>query len=181
MGGGSDVGSSYARSLDLQLLFRLSTLLQRSSAHIVVSSSWRLDPGALDALVKGCRMVDIPPTLFVGATPEVTRHARMSFDTINNLSLAERRVEEIHRWLDKNQSRLAVQRWAALDVAALANACPEASEHMVRTACSVGLQDRDVELAISILTADDPEVADAQELVAQQSCFDTCLVCDGTG
>lgn len=137
--------------IDKRLLRRLSILIRRSNAHIVVSSTWRCDSVGLLALKKACWSADIPNSLFVGETPQ------FSFCAWDDLHCAKVRVQEIYWWLEHNLSH-SVEQWVALDDLPLATACPESGHHMVRTDPAVGLQDEHVELALKILEGNSPSI-----------------------
>lgn len=118
--------------LERNLLQRLRDLLHIGQAFIVISSSWRREWEAVEALKDSCADAGIARWRFLGQTAEMKAAARTA---------AGRRVAEISHWLTARRCELGVQQWVALDDLDLASQCPEhLKRNMIRTSPYHGLQ-----------------------------------------
>ena len=117
----------WAEGLDPEAVARLNTLLERTGAKVVISSSWRIN-SPLTALQVLLRMRGFEGT---------------SISKTELLSGAER-CEEIQEWLDRHPE---VTSYVILDD----NTDAEIEGHFIHTDMRVGLTDADVEEAIEIL------------------------------
>eukprot|EP00927_Polykrikos_kofoidii_P050236 TRINITY_DN44157_c0_g1_i1.p1 TRINITY_DN44157_c0_g1~~TRINITY_DN44157_c0_g1_i1.p1 ORF type:complete len:473 (-),score=79.98 TRINITY_DN44157_c0_g1_i1:66-1484(-) len=136
------LGSSSVPPLDERLLARFRALLRRTGARVVLSCGWRLDVEARRALEVACTAAGIRRNVFVGETPEIRRRSTC---------VVEVRVAEIQKWLAENRVVRGVERWATLSKIDLHRAWPDAGKRIVRVCGMVGLQDRDVRLAMNVL------------------------------
>ncbi|CAJ1400172.1 unnamed protein product [Effrenium voratum] len=133
--------------LERNLLLRLRDLLHVGQAHVVVSSSWRREQAAIEALKIACAQVGIALWRFIGQTCEI-RVGRTA---------ASRRVAEIQAYLRCSAQRpnfaprLGVQQWVALDDMDLASQCPQhLRKNMIRTDPHHGLQPEQVQAALQV-------------------------------
>ncbi|CAJ1400170.1 unnamed protein product [Effrenium voratum] len=126
--------------LERNLLLRLRDLLHVGQAHVVVSSSWRREQAAIEALKIACAQVGIALWRFIGQTCEI-RVGRTA---------ASRRVAEIQAYL-RCSAQLGVQQWVALDDMDLASQCPQhLRKNMIRTDPHHGLQPEQVQAALQV-------------------------------
>lgn len=118
--------------IDPVMIARLNRLVRRTSAGVVISTSWRryLGPRAVEGVLRACGFTGT----VLGATPVFGEKPE------------DWRAEEIAAWL---AARPGIQLWAALDDLDL-DIDPE---HFVRTQMLLGLTDDDCERVARILGA----------------------------
>lgn len=131
--------------LDPSAVARLNTIVQRSGAKVVVSSSWRLHR-PLDELSRLLLSVGFAGEV-AGSTPDLSSSTRVA-DGCAVRSL------EIRTWLD--QSADSVEQFVVLDDAEL----DDLALHLVKTSFAGGLLDEHVDAALHLLSAMFPATRD---------------------
>jgi hypothetical protein len=132
---------------------RLNTVLARTEAMIVVSSSWRCGR-TLSALREILHGHGVTPRTVVGMTPTPFAVLSSKGSDLGTVT----RGEEIHLWLRSNETPRS---WAVLDDDSRMD--PLRHRH-VRTGSYDGLQDRHVEQLCALLLQDLPKVPCAGSL-----------------
>lgn len=139
--------SEYFAPFDAACLRRLAQLVALSETTLVLSSSWRASPAAIDAIRE--RFRDFGPPL-----------SEQSLELTTDLKRHEPRQWEIYRWLEAQ--RLTEAKWVALDDEDLVDG-PENRqrrdvflEHAVPVRSEIGFGDSDLDLALRILGCDRP-------------------------
>ena len=119
------------------MLLRLATLVRRHECRIVLSTSWRVEPGAVAALAASFAAVGLGESVIIGSTPE--RRSRP-------------RATEIEQWLTAQAQ--PCERWIAIDDIDLAKDAPSLMEgRFVHTAIGEGLSDARAAYADGLLSA----------------------------
>lgn len=117
----------------------LCSLARAHRCQIVLSTSWRVEPVACQALRAAFADHGLAETVIIGSTPELRRSTR---------------AREIQAWLDANGVPRQAGRWIAIDDIDLARDEPELmSGHFVRTQIGAGLTEARVAEADALLQA----------------------------
>jgi DNA-binding CsgD family transcriptional regulator len=126
--------------LDPVAVARLDTLVRRSGARVVVSSTWRLQHSVQDL---HRRLAELG---FTGEVAGVTPELRAA--VVRNADPCEVRCMEIQAWLAASAE--PVRRFVVLDDTALDDLAP----YLVRTDFLTGLGDEHVEQALALLSSE---------------------------
>jgi hypothetical protein len=129
------------RYVDPDAVERLNTLLDRSGARVVVSSTWRLPSLGENRAMLHRMGLRRARTRVVGWTPKLERWN-------GSLYLGATRGQEIAAWLETYGAAHAVERYVILDDD---DDMGELLPRLVQTDHAVGLTDADVERALVLL------------------------------
>eukprot|EP00746_Dinoflagellata_sp_MGD_P030020 gnl/MRDRNA2_/MRDRNA2_171120_c0_seq1.p1 gnl/MRDRNA2_/MRDRNA2_171120_c0~~gnl/MRDRNA2_/MRDRNA2_171120_c0_seq1.p1 ORF type:complete len:279 (+),score=62.54 gnl/MRDRNA2_/MRDRNA2_171120_c0_seq1:97-933(+) len=141
------------RRLDPAKLQLLASLVKRTGAAIVLSTTWRVNALSKLALIDSLCEVGLFEDCIVGETPDITQHER---------------TREISAWLDDHPPASS-SRWVALDDLELGYENPKLmSGHFVCVDSAIGLSERDVEQAAALL--EPPKIAAPQQDAMQLVC-----------
>lgn len=138
----------------------LNEILERSKAHIVVSSSWRkgrsIDQLRDLFLTQGdrCKKIQNPiiinPKLLIDKTPVLNEEEQEEFKLEQNLepTLFGRGLE-ISYWLNSAKDKFDIESYLVLDDD-VADIAPHVHRH-IKTDCYKGLQNKDIQPALDVL------------------------------
>ena len=124
-------------------LLRLGRLA--AGCHIVLSSTWRTQPGQRAALLQALQLVGIAPEIVISSTPQLSGPTA---------SLEAVRAAEVQLWLSQRPALVEAGAlpWVVLDDMHVEKEMPAALRgHCIRPAASVGLTEIDVREALGIL------------------------------
>mmetsp|Transcript_2167 Transcript_2167/g.6090 ORF Transcript_2167/g.6090 Transcript_2167/m.6090 type:complete len:299 (-) Transcript_2167:16-912(-) len=138
---------------DDALMLRLGSLLERSGARIVLSTSWRKHLSYLNHVLASYGLLG-PVSPRSGPERPIASEMRTPV-----FADPRRRDLEILRWLQMHQDELGVEGWVALDdmdLLAFPDTRSRLERRVVRTDPAVGLTETDVELALALFDAQGP-------------------------
>lgn len=118
--------------LDPSILNRLQKVIKQTNAKVVISSSWRDVPHALEKLRKALAKYGIE---YIGCT--------------KSLDFKSSRTHEIKYWLAINQNRLNVTNWIAIDDLPL----DLDKNHFIQTKIEYGLTNHHINQCVNLLNA----------------------------
>eukprot|EP00927_Polykrikos_kofoidii_P005952 TRINITY_DN12398_c0_g2_i1.p1 TRINITY_DN12398_c0_g2~~TRINITY_DN12398_c0_g2_i1.p1 ORF type:complete len:200 (+),score=41.48 TRINITY_DN12398_c0_g2_i1:147-746(+) len=128
----------------------LAQIIKATSAEIVLSTAWRLQPTAKTLLEQQLQLAGLPRP--IGCTPEVIRHGSKKMWKFCGVQVSTRALE-IEAWLSEHMHLVDFPRWVAIDDIDMR---AELEHHMVLTDRTVGLTQKDAARAIRKLNCEYP-------------------------
>lgn len=133
--------------IDVAALERLSALVRRTGARVVLSSTWRLTY-PLEAIARNLYRLGLPAGCLIGATPATADCGKVINVEIDGLDVEVRGLQ-IQRWLDEHPEVVAFVILDDMDD--MAHLMPR----LVQTTWERGLLDEHVERAVYMLGGKD--------------------------